>query len=43
MREKWNIPTLKEVKNMGTEWLLHMLDNRDDTTRAMILMTFWRI
>ncbi|KAM0850912.1 hypothetical protein ACQ4PT_052787 [Festuca glaucescens] len=40
MREKWNIPALKEVKNTGTEWLLHTLDKRYDTTRAMILMTF---
>jgi ribonuclease HI len=43
MRETWNIPALKEVKNTGTEWLLHMMDKHDDITRAMILTTFWRI
>jgi hypothetical protein len=43
MSEVWPLPDLGEMTSTSTEWLLLLLDGKDETTRATILMTFWRI
>ncbi|CAM0943761.1 unnamed protein product [Alopecurus aequalis] len=43
MAEEWTLPDLKAMSNLGTEWLLHLLDQKTETECTMILMTFWRI
>ncbi|KAK1643739.1 hypothetical protein QYE76_061544 [Lolium multiflorum] len=42
MKEVWPLPPLEDVKNTGSEWLLQLLDRREETVCSMMLMTFWR-
>jgi ribonuclease HI len=43
MEEVWPLPDLRGLESDDAEWLLHLLDGKEDMARAMILMTFWRI
>ncbi|KAM0836658.1 hypothetical protein ACQ4PT_062166 [Festuca glaucescens] len=43
MEEVWTLPSLDDVTCSDPEWLLHMLDQKPEVERTMILMTQWRI
>jgi ribonuclease HI len=43
MEEVWSLPDLDVVTCTDPEWLLHMLDNKSEVERTMILLTLWRI
>jgi hypothetical protein len=40
MAEKWQIPKLSLVLNLGTDWLLTLLVNLPKGTICMVLMIF---
>jgi hypothetical protein len=43
MEEVWPLPDIGMIMDTSSEWLLHLLEGRSETVRAMIIMTFWRI
>ena len=43
MTETWPLPELESLSTSDSEWLLHLLDGKEETVRVMILMTLWRI
>jgi hypothetical protein len=43
MRETWDIPADTELKNTGTEWLLHLIHGLSEEQRARTFMLLWRI
>jgi hypothetical protein len=43
MAEVWPLPDYDLLKNMGHEWLLHLLASCPEEQRAPLLMTLWRI
>jgi hypothetical protein len=42
MEEVWPLPALESIKNSGPEWVLQALVQVPETTRMMMLMTWWR-
>lgn len=43
MEKVWPLPDIGTLTNTSSEWLLHLLEGRSETVRAMIIMTLWRI
>lgn len=43
MSEVWKLPELSSVINTGDEWVLHLLDGKQEMDRARILLLLWRI
>jgi ribonuclease HI len=43
MEKVWTIPPLTSVVNTGAEWVLHLLDGKEEMVRVKILMLLWRI
>ncbi|KAK1644728.1 hypothetical protein QYE76_062533 [Lolium multiflorum] len=41
MEEVCPLPALESIKNSGPEWVLQALDQVPETTRMMMLMTWW--
>jgi hypothetical protein len=42
MEEVWPLPPLESIKNSGQEWIIQALVQVPETTRMMMLMTWWR-
>ncbi|KAM0901411.1 hypothetical protein ACQ4PT_019967 [Festuca glaucescens] len=43
MTKEWALPDLEKLENKDTEWVLHLLEDKMETMKTMILMTLWRI
>ncbi|KAI5011761.1 hypothetical protein ZWY2020_013898 [Hordeum vulgare] len=42
MAKSWHMPKLEDIQNIGTEWLLHLLDQCKPDQHLCVLMTLWR-
>ena len=43
MSTVWRLPKLEEVRNIGTAWLLHVLQPLSEIERCMLMLTLWRV
>ncbi|XBI99227.1 hypothetical protein VPH35_019342 [Triticum aestivum] len=42
MSEVWKLPAIETIMYTGKEWLFQLLEKLDQTTRSILLFTFWR-